>query len=234
MVRGPQGPQGSGGRIDEDPGFNEAQGVRSTMWEERIPRSEQVHVPVHGLGHARANLNEPVRPSRPVFNVEIPRSRGSNTSCGMGECDVWRMERQESLFNHDHRAYVLNGPGAKKETCHIAFDLGDSGMTYKVGDALGVLPENPPALVEALIQRMGWDADSMVTTSKGERTLAQALKTDVEIHRANKKFVQSLASKITRPGLPITMGMIRRTREDTNGSTVLDWNNEASSTLLPV
>ena len=126
--------------------------------------------------------------------------------------------------------YVLNGPGAKKETCHIAFDLGDSGMTYKVGDALGVLPENPPALVEALIQRMGWDADSMVTTSKGERTLAQALKTDVEIHRANKKFVQSLASKITRPGLPITMGMIRRTREDTNGSTVLDWNNEASST----
>ena len=40
--------------------------------------------------------------------------------------------------------YVLNGPGAKKETCHIAFDLGDSGMTYKVGDALGVLPENPP------------------------------------------------------------------------------------------
>ena len=39
--------------------------------------------------------------------------------------------------------YVLNGEGSRKETRHIVFDLGDSGLDYKVGDALGVLPENP-------------------------------------------------------------------------------------------
>ena len=33
--------------------------------------------------------------------------------------------------------YVLNGEGSKKETRHIVFDLGDSGLDYKVGDALG-------------------------------------------------------------------------------------------------
>ena len=166
--------------------------------EERIPRSEQVHVPVHGLGHARANLNEPVRPSRPVFNVEIPRSRGSNTSCGMGECDVWRMERQESLFNHDHRALRPEWPRCEEgDPSHRLRSRGQWDDLQGRGCARGA-PGESPALVEALIQRMGWDADSMVTTSKGERTLAQALKTDVEIHRANKKFVQSLASKITR------------------------------------
>ena len=39
--------------------------------------------------------------------------------------------------------YILNGEGARKETRHIVFALGDSGMDYKVGDALGVLAENP-------------------------------------------------------------------------------------------
>lgn len=40
--------------------------------------------------------------------------------------------------------YVLNGKGSRKETRHIVFELGDSGLDYKVGDALGVLAENPP------------------------------------------------------------------------------------------
>ena len=37
--------------------------------------------------------------------------------------------------------YILNGEGSRKETRHIVFDLGDSGLEYKVGDALAVLPE---------------------------------------------------------------------------------------------
>ena len=63
--------------------------------------------------------------------------------------------------------YVLNGKGSKKETRHIVFDLGDSGLDYKVGDALGVLPENPPHIVEELIEIQGWDRDHTVTTHKG-------------------------------------------------------------------
>ena len=35
--------------------------------------------------------------------------------------------------------YVLNGEGSRKETRHVVFDLGDSGLDYKVGDALGDL-----------------------------------------------------------------------------------------------
>ena len=53
--------------------------------------------------------------------------------------------------------YVLNGEGSKKETRHIVFALGDSGLDYKVGDALGVVPENPPHIVDELIEIQGWD-----------------------------------------------------------------------------
>ena len=60
--------------------------------------------------------------------------------------------------------YVLNGEGSRKETRHVVFDLGDSGLDYKVGDALGVLAENPANTVDLLIETAGWDQDHMVTT----------------------------------------------------------------------
>ncbi len=55
--------------------------------------------------------------------------------------------------------YILNGEGSKKETRHIVFELGDSGLDYKVGDALGVLAENPPHIVDDLIAVQGWDPE---------------------------------------------------------------------------
>ena len=68
--------------------------------------------------------------------------------------------------------YILNGEGSK--TRHIVFELGDSGLDYKVGDALGVLSENPPHVVEEIIELQGWDPEQMVTTHNGERTLYDA------------------------------------------------------------
>ena len=108
--------------------------------------------------------------------------------------------------------YVLNGEGSKKETRHIVFELGDSGLDYKVGDALGVVPENPPHIVEELIAVQGWDRDQIVTTHNGERTLYEALKKDFEVHLASKKFVQSLAEKVVSTGMKITVKMVSRSR----------------------
>ena len=108
--------------------------------------------------------------------------------------------------------YVLNGEGSKKETRHIVFELGDSGLDYKVGDALGVVPENPPHIVEELIAVQGWDRDQIVTTHNGERTLYEALKKDFEVHLASKKFVQSLAEKVVSTGVKITVKMVSRSR----------------------
>ena len=113
--------------------------------------------------------------------------------------------------------YVLNGPGSKKETCHIVFDLGDSGMDYKVGDALGVLAENPPHTVDELIEVTGWDSKQIVSTHNGERTLRDALKMDFEIHRVNKKFVNSLVQKVTSTGMRITVSLVERYRESVAG-----------------
>jgi len=45
----------------------------------------------------------------------------------------------------------LNGEGSEKHTCHVEIDLKDSGLSYEVGDSLGILPKNDPQLVDAVI-----------------------------------------------------------------------------------
>src|SRR5207248_6913518 len=49
----------------------------------------------------------------------------------------------------------LNKPGSSKETWHIELDLGGSAINYAVGDSLGILPRNHPALVDAVIAAIG-------------------------------------------------------------------------------
>ena len=118
--------------------------------------------------------------------------------------------------------FILNGEGSRKETRHIVFALGDSGLDYKVGDALGVIAENPPHIVDELLEVQGWDREATVTTHNGERTLYNALKKDFEVHMANKKFVQSLAEKVVSSGMKISMSIVSRTRNDTTWSATDD------------
>ena len=127
--------------------------------------------------------------------------------------------------------YILNGEGSRKETRHIVFDLGDSGLEYKVGDALAVLPENPQEIVDNLIVNQGWDPLQIIDAGKGEKTLRDALKMDVEIHRVNKRFVGSLISKVESSGLKINVKLTGRRRMIVGGETILDWNAESGDTL---
>jgi sulfite reductase (NADPH) flavoprotein alpha-component len=100
-------------------------------------------------------------------------------------------------------------------------------LDYKVGDALGVLAENPPHIVDEIIEAQGWDRDHAVTTHNGERSLYDALKKDFEVHLANKKFVQSLATKVVSSGMKISLSMVSRTRNTSS------WTSSADEQLPP-
>ena len=63
--------------------------------------------------------------------------------------------------------FVLNGEGSKKETRHIVFELKNSGLEYKAGDALGVIPRCPPELVEELLISTNFSGDEEVETHLG-------------------------------------------------------------------
>jgi sulfite reductase (NADPH) flavoprotein alpha-component len=61
----------------------------------------------------------------------------------------------------------LNRPGSAKQVHHVEFDLADSGLLYEAGDALGVLPQNCPALVAEILAALGCDGEEAVPAPDG-------------------------------------------------------------------
>ena len=49
----------------------------------------------------------------------------------------------------------LNGTGSTRETLHVEFASEEPGFTYQPGDAIGVVAENDPELVDQLLQATG-------------------------------------------------------------------------------
>ena len=86
---------------------------------------------------------------------------------------------------------VLSGAASSKEIRHYEFDLADSGIEYAAGDALGVMPSNDPALVDAIIAELDADADDAVDGS----TLAERLTNGFEIRTPSKDLVAELAER---------------------------------------
>ena len=64
----------------------------------------------------------------------------------------------------------LNAPGSAKQVNHVEFALADSGLVYEAGDALGVLPQNCPALVADVLAALGCDGEESVPAPDGTTT----------------------------------------------------------------
>ncbi|KAL8676032.1 MAG: hypothetical protein Q9186_007409 [Xanthomendoza sp. 1 TL-2023] len=84
---------------------------------------------------------------------------------------------------------------------HIEFDLGDSGLKYDIGEALGIHAENDEYQVEEFIRFYKLDPDEIVEVPSREdmsvlenRTVWQALMQNVDIFgRPPKRFYEALA-----------------------------------------
>ncbi len=88
---------------------------------------------------------------------------------------------------------VLTGRGSSKETRHVELSLEESGLTFQPGDALGVIPRNDPAIVEALLTSLSLSADAPITLKDRATTLGEALATDYEITLATPRIIDHWA-----------------------------------------
>lgn len=88
----------------------------------------------------------------------------------------------------------LNGETSARDTRHFEIDLAGSGLTYEVGDVLGVYGHNHPQAVDELIALLAFDSDAPVTVSDGiEVTLRQALIEHYDIRTINKPLLEAWA-----------------------------------------
>lgn len=88
---------------------------------------------------------------------------------------------------------LLNGTGTSKETWHYEFSLQGSGLSYEPGDALGVVPQNAPEVVEGLLKAARLNgAETVEIKDVGSKSLAEALREDLDITALSRPVLQKL------------------------------------------
>ncbi len=88
----------------------------------------------------------------------------------------------------------ITGRGSLKDVRHIEIDLGDSGLRYQPGDALGVWFDNDPALVEELVSLLWLTGDEKVQVAEQSYTLRDALTHHLELTQNTPLIVEKYAN----------------------------------------
>ncbi|WP_100963175.1 sulfite reductase subunit alpha [Bosea sp. FBZP-16] len=83
----------------------------------------------------------------------------------------------------------LNGEGSEKETWHVEFDLAECGLDYVVGDAFGIVAQNDPRLVDAVIALLGARPDAEI----GGKSLRDKLLADCALGPAPDALFQLIS-----------------------------------------
>ncbi|EPK7573921.1 NADPH-dependent assimilatory sulfite reductase flavoprotein subunit [Klebsiella michiganensis] len=88
----------------------------------------------------------------------------------------------------------ITGRDSEKDVRHIEIDLGDSGLRYQPGDALGVWYQNDPALVKELVELLWLTGKEPVTVDGKTLPLAEALEWHFELTVNTGNIVENYAT----------------------------------------
>ncbi len=100
----------------------------------------------------------------------------------------------------------LNRGDSAKDVRMVALSLRGSGLGYEVGDALGVLPENDPELVEAILGALGARGDELVPCPDGHPCHSfEALTTHYDLSKVGDDLAALLGAHATDPAEAATL-----------------------------
>jgi len=85
----------------------------------------------------------------------------------------------------------LSGRGSHRDVRHVELSLEGSGLSYLPGDALGVWPRNPPALVDAVLSELSLDGGARIASGGQDHPLRDWLEQHRELTRLSRPFLQA-------------------------------------------
>lgn len=113
--------------------------------------------------------------------TETPAAAAANATGTVNEVFSSPYTKEEPLTASLAVNQKITGRNSDKDVRHIEIDLGDSGLRYQPGDALGIWYENDPALVQELVALLWLKGDESVQVNGSELPLAEALQKHFEL-----------------------------------------------------
>ncbi|KQN65039.1 sulfite reductase subunit alpha [Serratia sp. Leaf51] len=87
----------------------------------------------------------------------------------------------------------ITGRDSDKDVRHLEIDLGDSGLRYQPGDALGIWFENDPQLVQEIVELLWLKGDETVEVNDKKLSLSDALQHHIELTQNTTPIIEKYA-----------------------------------------
>ena len=120
----------------------------------------------------------------------------------------------------------ITGRDSDKEVYHFELSLEGSGITYEPGDALGVIAQNPPQLVDDIIGTLGVIDTEVVETKIGKLPFNEALSHHYEITLLTRDVIQKYADLTGDQAVQAIINDEKKLDEYLYGHDVLDLLHE--------
>lgn len=106
--------------------------------------------------------------------------------------------------------YALTKTGSLKNTQHLVVDIRGSGLTYEVGDSIGVIPCHDPELVKKTLSAMKASGKELVVDKQtGESiSLADCLAMKKNITDISPKFLRNVFERQSHPDKKHELGVL--------------------------
>ncbi len=128
---------------------------------------------------------------------------------------------------------ITVGEGVR-DVRHLELSLAGSGLRYEPGDALGIVAENPPESIEAVLAAARLDGTETVEHRGGRVALVELLKSLLEITRVTRPMIATVAARsgsteldaLLKPGQETALRefVIRRQLPDLLERYPADWD----------
>ncbi len=162
------------------------------------PDADEKETPATAAGHhdeakhMDAGAADLVRAGEPVRSRQVPTQNGS----GPAPVAAPVYSRTHPFPARLLASRKLTLDGSDKDTRHYEIDLAGSGLSYEVGDALGLVPLNSPELVQEILTALGFDGEEEVTAPDGtKKPIRLALLADFQIRSPHKEFLAAVSQR---------------------------------------
>ena len=139
---------------------------------------------------ARPWLERALEQAKEVLGAAQPAARVA-TLQSVPSRPAFSRERPFAAAVLENQAIVARD--ARRDVRHVELSLEGSGLSYQPGDALGLWPTNPPALVRQWLSVLGLDGEQAVTHDGRTLPLRDWLARERELTRLSRPLVVALA-----------------------------------------
>jgi sulfite reductase (NADPH) flavoprotein alpha-component len=120
----------------------------------------------------------------------------------------------------------ITGRDSDKEVYHLEISLEESGINYKPGDSLGIIAQNPEALVTQILSALNDEGSELLDTHAGKISFREALLHHYEITILTREIIEKYALKSKNKKLTSIVGDEKKLDTYLYGHDVLDLLHE--------